>query len=49
MVEYVPSTYTRLIIPMILPIWAKCLKLFEDNDDIQEVFHNWENEDDYEG
>jgi len=23
--------------------------MFEDNDDIQAIWHNWENEDDYEG
>ena len=26
----------------------KMLEMFEDNDDIQAVWHNWENEDDYE-
>ncbi len=28
---------------------GKMLEMFEDNDDVQNVFHNWENEDDYEG
>jgi transcriptional/translational regulatory protein YebC/TACO1 len=27
---------------------GKMLEMFEDNDDIQAVWHNWENEDDYE-
>ena len=28
---------------------SKMLEMFEDNDDIQAVWHNWENEDEYEG
>ena len=28
---------------------GKMREMFEDNDDVQNVFHNWENEDDYEG
>ena len=27
----------------------KLLANLEDNDDVQAVWHNWENEDDYEG
>ena len=27
----------------------KLLDNLEDNDDVQSVWHNWENEDDYEG
>ena len=27
----------------------KLLDTLEDNDDVQAVWHNWENEDDYEG
>ena len=27
----------------------KLLDALEDNDDVQNVWHNWENEDDYEG
>jgi transcriptional/translational regulatory protein YebC/TACO1 len=28
---------------------ARMLDMFDDNDDVQNVFHNWENEDEYEG
>lgn len=45
--EYVPSTYTRLEGDDITSM-GKMLEMFEDNDDIQAVWHNWENEDDYE-
>ena len=45
--EYVPSTYTRLEGDNIT-LMGKMLEMFEDNDDIQAVWHNWENEDDYE-
>ena len=48
-VEYVPSTYKRLDNPDDITNMGRMLEMFEDNDDIQEVFHNWENEDDYEG
>jgi YebC/PmpR family DNA-binding regulatory protein len=45
--EYVPSTYTRLEGDNITQM-GKMLEMFEENDDIQAVWHNWENEDDYE-
>lgn len=45
--EYVPSTYTRLEGDNIAQM-GKMLEMFEENDDIQAVWHNWENEDDYE-
>ena len=45
--EYIPSTYTRLEGDNIQQM-GKMLEMFEDNDDIQAVWHNWENEDDYE-
>lgn len=45
--EYVPSTYTRLEGDNIT-LMGKMLEMFEENDDIQAVWHNWENEDDYE-
>lgn len=48
-VEYVPTTYTRLDNPDDINNMGRMLEMFEDNDDIQEVYHNWENEDDYEG
>ncbi len=46
--EYIPSTYTALEGDAITQM-GKMLEMFEDNDDIQAVWHNWENEDDYEG
>lgn len=45
--EYVPATYTRLEGDDITNM-GKMLEMFEDNDDVQAVWHNWENEDDYE-
>ncbi len=45
--EYVPSTTVRLEGDHITQM-GKMLEMFEDNDDIQAVWHNWENEDDYE-
>ena len=45
--EYVPSTTVRLEGDNIT-LMGKMLEMFEDNDDIQAVWHNWENEDDYE-
>lgn len=45
--EYVPSTYVRLEGDNITQM-GKMLEMFEENDDIQAVWHNWENEGDYE-
>ena len=45
--EYVPATTVRLEGDNIT-LMGKMLEMFEDNDDIQAVWHNWENEDDYE-
>jgi YebC/PmpR family DNA-binding regulatory protein len=45
--EYVPGNYVRLEGDNITQM-GKMLEMFEDNDDIQAVWHNWENEDDYE-
>ncbi len=47
-VEYVPSTYTALTNPDDIKSMAKMLEMFEDNDDVQAVWHNWENADDAE-
>lgn len=47
--EYIPATYTRLDNPDDIKNMGKMLEMFEDNDDVQNVWHNWENEDDYEG
>ncbi len=41
-VEQVPSTYTAIDDPAIQEKMQKMLDMFEDNDDIQNVWHNWE-------
>lgn len=45
--EYIPANYVKLEGDDITRM-GKMLEMFEDNDDIQGVWHNWENEDDYE-
>ena len=47
--EYIPSTYTRLDNPDDIKNMGKMLEMFEENDDVQNVWHNWENEEDYDG
>lgn len=47
-VEYIPSTYTKLESEDDITNMGRMLEMFEDNDDVQAVYHNWENEDDYE-
>lgn len=47
-VEYVPSTYTALTDSDDIKNMEKMLEMFEDNDDVQAVWHNWENADDAE-
>ena len=44
-VQYVPSTYTALTNEDDIKNMNKMLEMFDDNDDIQEVWHNWENTD----
>ncbi len=46
---YIPNTYTHLDDPDSIKNMGKMIEMFEDNDDIQAIWHNWENEDDYEG
>lgn len=46
-VEYVPSTYTSLTNEDDIKNMTKMLEMFEDNDDVQNVWHNWENADEY--
>ena len=46
---YIPSTYTRLESEDEMKRMARMLDMFDDNDDVQNVYHNWENEDEYEG
>ncbi len=44
-VQYVPTTYTALTNEDDIKNMTKMLEMFEDNDDVQEVWHNWENPD----
>ena len=46
---YIPQTYTRVEDEDSMKNMTKMLDMFEENDDIQGVWHNWENEDEYEG
>lgn len=41
-VEQVPSTYTKIDDPDTCVQMQKMLDMFDDNDDIQNVWHNWE-------
>lgn len=43
-IEMVPSSYTQLSDEESKSKMQKLLDLLEDNDDVQNVFHNWENE-----
>ncbi|HBL41412.1 MAG TPA: YebC/PmpR family DNA-binding transcriptional regulator [Ruminococcaceae bacterium] len=45
-VQYIPTTYTALTDEDAIKNMNKMLEMFDDNDDIQEVWHNWENPDD---
>ena len=44
-VEQVPSTYTAIDDPEVRAKMNRLLEALEDNDDVQEVWHNWENPD----
>ena len=48
-VELVPQNYITLENEEDMAKMRKLLDGLEDNDDVQAVWHNWENEDDYEG
>lgn len=41
-IEYIPSTYTKLTDEEQIKNMYKMLDMFDDNDDIQGVWHNWE-------
>lgn len=41
-VEMVPDTYTKIDDPEIVIKMQKMLDLLEDNDDVQNVWHNWD-------
>ena len=43
-VEYIPNTYTALASEDDIKKMNKLLEMLEDNDDVQEVWRNWENE-----
>jgi YebC/PmpR family DNA-binding regulatory protein len=44
-VEMVPQSYITLTDEGDIKNMSKMLEMFEDNDDVQNVWHNWENED----
>ncbi len=48
-VEMVPQNYITLEKEEDMAQMRKLLDNLEDNDDVQAVWHNWENEDEYEG
>ena len=43
-IQKVPSTYTKIDDPELAEKMQKLLDLLEDNDDVQEVYHNWESD-----
>lgn len=45
---YIPSTYTRLESQDDMKNMAKMIDMFDENEDVQNIYHNWENEDEYE-
>jgi YebC/PmpR family DNA-binding regulatory protein len=45
---YIPSTYTRLDSEDDMKKMSRMIEMFEENDDVQNIYHNWENEDEYE-
>lgn len=48
-IEMVPQNYITIESTDDMAKMRKLLDNLEDNDDVQAVWHNWENEDDYEG
>ena len=45
---YIPSTYTRLENEDDMKKMSKMIEMFDENEDVQNIYHNWENEDEYE-
>jgi transcriptional/translational regulatory protein YebC/TACO1 len=45
-VAYIPATYTSLTDEHDRLMMSKLIENFEDDDDVQNVWHNWENPDD---
>ncbi|MGM9631276.1 YebC/PmpR family DNA-binding transcriptional regulator [Butyricicoccus sp.] len=48
-IQMVPSNTITLENPDDMASMRKLLDALEDNDDVQHVWYNWENEDEYEG
>ena len=48
-VQMVPNNYVNLSDPDQIKMMGLLLEKLEENDDVQNVWHNWENEDAYEG
>lgn len=46
---YIPSTLTALENETDINKMGKMIEMFEENEDVQNIWHNWANEDDYEG
>ena len=46
---YIPATYTRLENQEDTMKMSRMIDMFEENEDVQAIWHNWENPDDYEG
>lgn len=46
---YIPSTLTALENETDINKMGKMIEMFEENEDVQNIWHNWTNEDDYEG
>ncbi len=45
---YIPSTYTRLESEEDMKKMSRMIDMFDENEDVQNIYHNWENEDEYE-
>ena len=45
---YIPSTYTRLENEDDMKRMSRMIDSFEENEDVQNIYHNWENIDEYE-
>ncbi len=46
---YIPSTLTALENETDINKMGKMIEMFEENEDVQNIWHNWANEDNYEG
>ena len=44
-IEMVPQNYVKLTNPEDIKNMEKMLDMFEDNDDVQNVYHNWDRDD----